>query len=96
MKRTLIVTLGRTLVVLSFLVTISCIGDDITEVNTQALRGLLDEGKIVLVDTRWEQEYQDGHIPSAINVQRFQIDSIQNFLPEDKETTVVFYCRGYG
>jgi len=52
--------------------------------------------KAVVVDARSEAEYRDGHIPTSINIPYERFPSIQKFLPKDKNTPVVFYCRGIG
>jgi rhodanese-related sulfurtransferase len=83
------------LILFCFLFAVSCL-DDIARVDPEALKKLVDEGKIVLVDARWEQEYREGHLPSAINIQPFQFSHIEDFLPKDKGKTIIFYCGGRG
>ena len=86
----------KALIVLCFIFSASCIPEGYRDVDAQELKGLLDRGTVLIVDTRWEREYQAGHIPTAISVQPYQIEDIEKLLPEDKEKTIVFYCRGYG
>ena len=50
--------------------------------------------KIAVVDTRTFEEYQQGHIPGAINIIPDNIKSSSAKLPRDKKAPIVFYCRG--
>lgn len=71
----------------------------ISDLTTEELKQRLDDPrKIVVVDTRTEQEYRQGHISGAINISSQasnQFEDIARLLPENKETPLVFYCRGY-
>jgi rhodanese-related sulfurtransferase len=51
--------------------------------------------KTLIVDTRTEEEYRQGHIPTAVNIPPQQFTSIGNHLPQDKSLPIIFYCRGY-
>ena len=51
--------------------------------------------KVLVVDTRTEEEYRQGHIPTAVNIQPQQFTLIRNHLPQDKSMPIIFYCRGY-
>jgi len=51
--------------------------------------------KVLIVDTRTEEEYSQGHIPTAVNIPPQQFTSIRNHLPQDKSLPIIFYCRGY-
>jgi 3-mercaptopyruvate sulfurtransferase SseA len=61
------------------------------------LRKMIDEDReMLIVDARTEQEYQQGHIPSAVNITPEKQLSIRAFLPADKQKLLIFYCRGTG
>ena len=51
--------------------------------------------KVLVVDARTENEYRQGHIPTAVNIPPSQFISIRNHLPQDKVLPIIFYCRGY-
>jgi len=51
--------------------------------------------KVLLVDTRTEEEYRLAHIRNAVNIPPPQFESIKNHLPQDKNMPIIFYCRGY-
>lgn len=55
----------------------------------------LDAGeKIVLVDTREDNEWARGHIPGAIHLSKGIIErDVENAIP-DKGATVILYCGG--
>ena len=52
--------------------------------------------KMVIVDVRTEEEYRQGHLPAAINIPPDKYISISSYLPKNKKTLLIFYCRGYG
>ena len=52
-------------------------------------------GKVLLVDTRTEEEYRQAHILTAVNIPPSQFTSIGKHLPQDKSLSIIFYCRGY-
>ncbi|MBA5807131.1 metalloregulator ArsR/SmtB family transcription factor [Morganella morganii] len=59
--------------------------------GTELVAGM-KSGQILLVDVRPEREYQDGHLPGAVNIPVDQLENCLAQLPDDKE--IVAYCRG--
>lgn len=62
------------------------------DVNTFAMR--IESPEVVLVDVRTADEYDDGHIQNAINIDVKQdgfIEEAKSTLPADK--TIALYCR---
>ena len=57
---------------------------------------LLGKEKVVLIDARPEEEYQQVHIPGAINIPSSRMKEEAARLPKDKKTALIFYCRGAG
>ena len=53
--------------------------------------------KAVVIDARTPVEYDQAHIPGAVNLppERVQADA-KRLLPKSKSTPLVFYCRGPG
>jgi len=51
---------------------------------------------VSLIDVRMPDEYQAGHIPGAINIPAERILADRNMLPKDRNTPIIFYCRGAG
>jgi rhodanese-related sulfurtransferase len=52
--------------------------------------------KVLLIDARPAEEYQQGHIPGAINIMPDNMKSSVARLPKDKSAPIIFYCRGIG
>jgi rhodanese-related sulfurtransferase len=52
--------------------------------------------KTVLIDARPAVEYQQAHIPGAINIPPELMKEKRTRLPKNKKTPLIFYCRGEG
>lgn len=53
------------------------------------------KGKYVLLDSRPEEMYNQGHIPTAVSMPFFAFDKLQEkLLPKDKNITQIYYCAG--
>ncbi len=65
-------------------------------VSLAEMKRLFDEGKAFIIDARSPQEYQEGHIPGAINVPHDQLPEYLDMLNAEVPTDakVVVYCRG--
>ncbi|MGY5453353.1 rhodanese-like domain-containing protein [Agarivorans sp. MS3-6] len=64
-------------------------------IDTDALADLLDEGQSVFIgDARPLAIYQQGHIPSAMPTPSNKLADNLDWLPENKDQLVVFYCGG--
>ncbi len=63
--------------------------------TTAELKQLLDQGgKIMVVDARNPEEYQEGHIPGAINIPVADFAAQSDQL--DKKKTIVVTCNSGG
>jgi phage shock protein E len=68
---------------------------DFKNVTAEELKQLIDQKeKMVLVDARTVGEFRDGHIPTSINIPPEKIKEISQYLPENKDELIIFYCRG--
>ena len=57
------------------------------------LQVLLSQGQApVLVDVRSESEFAAGHIPGAIHIPFYSVDTRHNEISPDKDVPVVVYC----
>jgi rhodanese-related sulfurtransferase len=66
-------------------------------ISAAELKNELEAGKqVVVYDVRTENEYQEGHVPRAINILPQNIRSTAQHLPGNKRQPLVFYCRGAG
>jgi rhodanese-related sulfurtransferase len=66
--------------------------DALEAVGAAALMERLDDGSVVILDVRPEEEYRAGHIPGAISLPVDALEAALQTLPKDKE--IVAYCRG--
>lgn len=46
-----------------------------------------------LLDVRTSEEYQSGHIPSAINISHSELAEHISKLPNNKAANIIVYCR---
>jgi rhodanese-related sulfurtransferase len=66
-----------------------------TVIDAGQLRSYLTGKKnVVLVDSRTPEEYQQTHIPGAINIPPDEMQAKAPRLLKDKAAPVIFYCRG--
>jgi len=68
------------------------------DITAEELRRLISEetSLVVVVDTRTEYEFLQGHLPRAINISLEKFHLLSSLLPRQKDTPLVFYCRGVG
>lgn len=71
--------------------------DHYAEVSVDFIKNAMDGNTgMVLVDSRpGEGKYDQGHIPTAINIPDTQFEKMTNLLPANKDTLLVFYCGGF-
>lgn len=64
-------------------------------VSAEQVAQLISGNKALIVDSRPKQgKYDQGHIPTAVNIPLTQFDELKGKLPRDPKTPVVFYCGG--
>lgn len=63
-------------------------------IGPKQLKKLMDEDEIVLLDIRKTEKYNDGHIPTAISIQKDELENNLEKLSKDK-LTVVYGCSEY-
>jgi hypothetical protein len=56
---------------------------------------LKQPGTYTLVDSRPPIRYQEGHIPTAINIPFGKMPNLVDNLPKDKNRLLIFYCGGF-
>ena len=71
--------------------------EGIGDIDLRTLKSMMEkEERLVVVDNRSALEYASGHIPGAIHLPEEEFPRIASYLPPEKDTPIVFYCRGYG
>ncbi len=66
--------------------------ESLKPVTTDELQAWLENDEVLLLDVRPEEEYQQGHIPGALNVPVESLEKRLQEVPSDK--LIVAYCRG--
>jgi rhodanese-related sulfurtransferase len=83
--------------IIILLISASCGPANANNVNAEELKKMMSENtRLLVVDTRTEYEYKLGHIPKAINISQDKFYMLETLLPSEKDTPIVFYCRGVG
>jgi rhodanese-related sulfurtransferase len=61
------------------------------EIDAQQLQELLDTGDAQLVDVLPQREYEDEHLPGAINIplKSFTVETLSQL---DRDRPVIVYC----
>lgn len=66
-------------------------------VSGEQLKAAIDaRKKLLVIDTRTPDEFAQAHIAGSVNVPAGFVRALSNRLPKDKDTLLVFYCRGMG
>ena len=66
--------------------------DALEAVNAAELMERLNDGSVIVLDVRPEEEYRAGHIPGALSMPVDALEAALQTLPRDRE--IVAYCRG--
>ena len=73
---------------------LSCTGNDITSMqNTEFAAAISDTSSVILIDVRTAEEFAQGHIPGAINIDVKANDFKDRITSLDKRKTAAVYCR---
>ncbi|MCF2949519.1 rhodanese-like domain-containing protein [Paraglaciecola aquimarina] len=77
------------------LISLSAYAAHIEDITQQTLVEM-DKKTHVIIDVRTEKEYQEGHVPAAINIPLQMLQDNFESVQPDKNKTLVLYCRsGY-
>jgi phage shock protein E len=77
------------------LISFSAYSFNVSNISQQALLET-NTKNVVIVDVRTPEEFQQGHVPNAINVPLSEIIENPAILKSSKEKPIVLYCRsGY-
>ncbi len=77
-----------------FGLTTACGQQSFEDADVRGFAALTDSAHVVVLDVRTAQEYQEGHLAGALNIDQKQDDFMkkaQAVLPRDKKIAV--YCR---
>lgn len=62
-------------------------------ITAPEVREMLDRKEGILINSLTSIEYTIQHIPGSINIPLYEMDNNEN-LPDNKNTTLIFYCMG--
>lgn len=63
-------------------------------INAQEAKELMDrEEGYVILDVRTEEEYAQGHIPGAVLIPDYEIETKAEEMLTDKDQMILVYCR---
>ena len=56
---------------------------------------LPQQKNVMIIDSRpTKPKYDNGYIPTAVNISDSQFDKMTDKLPQDKDSLLIFYCGG--
>lgn len=66
-----------------------------TVADAKWIKSQIDQKKpLLIIDSRIEDEYMEGHLPGAVHLNVDNTDEYQQVLPADKDHPILFYCNG--
>lgn len=65
---------------------------DVPRVSVEDAAAAIQSGEAIVLDVRSAQAYQDSHIPGALSVPLFDIESNPTGLNLDKDRWIITYC----
>lgn len=64
-------------------------------ISAEVVAAAIERNDTVIVDARPQKpKFEQGHIPTAINIPFTQFEKLQGKLPRDPATPIIFYCGG--
>ena len=70
-------------------------GGGMVNLRAEEVKKMAAERKnLLIIDTRTEEEYKDGHLPGAVLLPEQFSRIADRYLPPDKDRALIFYCRG--
>ncbi|AAZ24318.1 rhodanese-like domain-containing protein [Colwellia psychrerythraea] len=92
MKHILVKKIATTIVfVLAVTTTWQVSAKDISQTELQQI--MKNDKQVILLDVRTEEEFEEGHIPNAVNIPHKELEARLAELTGAKNTQVVIYCR---
>ena len=65
----------------------------ITTISAEEMQSLLEAENVKLIDVRTEEEYKDGFIPGAQNIDFLSPTFYEDIKSLDKNESVIVYCK---
>ena len=65
-----------------------------TQITQEAAKSIMNsDAEYVLLDTREQEEFDEGHIPGAVLLPYTEIENKAKQMIPDKDTLILVYCR---
>lgn len=81
---------------LLFLTTLTFAADPVRHVEAAAAAKLIAEGKIVIIDVRTAEEFKEGHLHGAKNIDFMSEDFASQLAKLDRNKPTLVHCQGGG
>ncbi len=69
-------------------------GNGYDSVDAKEFSEVLKNPDVQIIDTRTPEEFSEGHIPGAVNIDLYSEDFFDQMDCLDKERPIAVYCRG--
>ena len=67
---------------------------EVKRITPQEAKGMIDEkNKVIILDVRTEEEFNEGHLEGAILIPDYEITEKAEDVLTNKEATIIVYCR---
>lgn len=63
------------------------------KISSEEAKAMMDQGGVIVLDVRTQQEFDEGHIQDAVLLPNDQILENAESVLTDKEATILVYCR---
>ena len=64
------------------------------QITAEEAKKIMDSGEEhIILDTREQEEFDEGHIPNAILIPYTEIDTMAEGILTDKDAQILVYCR---
>lgn len=63
------------------------------KITAEEAKAMIDQGDVIILDVRTQQEFEEGHIQDSILLPNDQILVKAESMLADKEATILVYCR---
>ena len=63
------------------------------QITQEEAKEMMDKQEVLILDVREQDEYDAGHVPGAFVIPHTEIEQRAGELPENKDKTILVYCR---
>ncbi|MCC8024008.1 MAG: rhodanese-like domain-containing protein [Clostridium sp.] len=63
------------------------------KISPEEAKEMMDGKEATVVDVRTPEEYEEGHIPGAVNIPNEEIGDTEPDLLKDKDAVLLIHCR---